>query len=232
MKKLFSIILVILMSLSLFTLTSCADKETPDTSTEPSASAPAETAEPSAEPADLPTAIFADAGWDSIQFHNAVMMFIAENAYGMKTEQISGSTAVTYEAMKSGDITVYSEVWTDNIASYDEDVESGSILEMGINFDDDMQGLYVPRYVIEGDAERGIEPMAPGLKTVEDLKNYADVFADPDDSSKGRILGAISGWAIDDVMRAKYEYYGLDEMYNYVDPGSDAALARIICRCL
>ncbi len=228
MKKLFSILLVLLMTLSLFALTSCAEKETPDTSAEASDSAPAETdatETEAAESADLPKAIFADAGWDSIQFHNAVMMFVAENAYGMETEQISGSTAVTYEAMKSGDITVYSEVWTDNIATYDEDVESGSILEMGLNFDDDMQGLYVPRYVIEGDEERGIEPMAPDLKTVEDLKNYADVFADPDDKSMGRILGAISGWAIDDVMRAKYEYYGLDEMYNYVDPGSDAALA-------
>ena len=83
----------------------------------------------------------------------------------------------------------------------------------------------MPRYVIEGDAERGIEPMAPDLKTVEDLKNYPEIFPDPADPNKGQILGSISGWAIDDVMRAKYEYYGLDEMYNYVDPGSDAALS-------
>lgn len=198
MKKIISIILITVLALSI--LASCGKKE------------PVK-------------AVFADAGWESIQFHNAVMMFIAENAYDMETEQISGSTPITWTALLSGDIDIESETWTDNLSTYDDDIASGKIIELGLNYGDNAQGLYVPRYVIEGDPERGIEPMAPDLKTVEDLKNYADVFADPDDSSKGRILGAISGWDIDTIMRNKYEYYGLDEMYNYVDPGSDAALA-------
>lgn len=170
-------------------------------------------------------AIFADAGWGSIQFHNAVMMFIAETAYDLETEQISGSTPITWAAFLTGEINVYSEVWTDNLVTYDEDIASGAIEELSLNFADNAQGLYVPRYVIEGDAERDIAPMAPDLVTVEDLKNYPDVFADPNDSSMGRILGSISGWAVDEIIRAKYEFYGLNEMYNYVDPGSDSALA-------
>jgi glycine betaine/proline transport system permease protein/glycine betaine/proline transport system substrate-binding protein len=100
-----------------------------------------------------------------------------------------------------------------------------SFQELSVNFDDDIQGFYVPRYVIEGDEERGIEAVAPDLVTVADLANYSDVFQDPDDPTMGRIYGAISGWAIDDVMRNKWEYYGLDEMYNYIDPGSETALA-------
>jgi glycine betaine/proline transport system permease protein/glycine betaine/proline transport system substrate-binding protein len=110
------------------------------------------------------------------------------------------------------------ETWTDNIATYDEDVESGAIIELGLNYGDNEQGFYVPRYVIEGDAERGIEAMAPDLKSVEDLANYSDVFVDPDDPSMGRIYGAISGWAIDEIMKNKVAYYGLDEYYNYIDP--------------
>lgn len=172
--------------------------------------------------------VFADAGWDSVKFHNAVLMLIAETAYGYETEEISGSTPITWSAFLSGEIDVNSEVWTDNLASYDNDIASGKIVELGINYADNAQGLYVPRYVIEGDPDRGIEPMAPDLKTVEDLKNYPEVFTDPDDPEKGRVFGAISGWEVGKVMRAKYEFYGLDAMYNYIDPGSDAALAAVI----
>lgn len=178
--------------------------------------------------AQAQTTVFGDAGWDSMKFHNAVAMLIAKEAYGMDTEEISGSTAITYNALKRGDIHVYTETWTDSIARYQQDVQSGKIIELGINYDDNTQGLYVPRYVIEGDESRGIAPMAPNLKTVEDLKHYADLFQDPEDPRKGRIYGAISGWMIDEIMQKKVEFYGLDSLYNYVDPGSDPALAAAI----
>ncbi|NLL37440.1 MAG: ABC transporter substrate-binding protein [Fretibacterium sp.] len=172
--------------------------------------------------------IFGDAGWDSMKFHNAVAMLIAEKAYGYTTDVISGSTAITYNALLKGDIHVYMETWTDSIAPYQDDVKAGRLVELGVNYADNIQGLYVPRYVIDGDAERGIEPMAPDLKTVEDLKRYSELFKDPEDPRKGRIYGAISGWQIDEIMRKKVEFYGLDKMYNYIDPGSDPALAAAI----
>jgi ABC-type proline/glycine betaine transport system substrate-binding protein len=55
-----------------------------------------------------------------------------------------------------------------------EDIASGLYQELGLNFGDNMQGLYVPRYVIEGDTERGIEAMAPDLKAVADLAKYPE----------------------------------------------------------
>lgn len=172
--------------------------------------------------------VFGDAGWDSMKFHNAVAMYIAETAYDIETEETSGTTAVTYGALKTGDIQVYMETWQDSIATYKDDVTAGTVKELGVNYDDNIQGLYVPRYVIEGDEERGIEAIAPDLKTVEDLAKYSDIFTDPDDPTKGRIYGAISGWAVDEIIRKKVEFYGLDSNYNYMDPGSDAALAAAI----
>lgn len=172
--------------------------------------------------------VFGEAGWDSMKFHNAVGMFIAEAAFDIETDEISGSSAITYGALKTGDVQVYMETWTDSFATYDDDLIEGKIVELSVNYDDNTQGLYVPRYIIEGDAERGIEAIAPDLKTVEDLKKYSDIFTDPDDTSKGRIYGAISGWEVDVILRNKYEYYGLDQFYNYIDPGSDSALAASI----
>ncbi len=172
--------------------------------------------------------VFGEAGWDSMKFHNAVAMYIAKNAYDMKTEETSGSTAITYSALKTGDIQIYMETWTDSIATYKKDLTEGSIVELSINYADNKQGFYVPRYVIEGDTKRGIKAVAPDLKTVEDLKKYSNIFTDPDNTSKGRIYGAISGWAVDDVLRKKYVFYGLDKVYNYIDPGSDSALSASI----
>jgi glycine betaine/proline transport system permease protein/glycine betaine/proline transport system substrate-binding protein len=169
--------------------------------------------------------VFGDAGWDSIRLHNAIASFIGETAYDIEAEELSGTTPITYNGLKSGDISVMMEMWSDNLATYVDDLAAGEFTELSVNFDDNAQGFYVPRYIIEGDEERGIEATAPGLKTVADLINYSGVFVDPDDTSKGRIYGAISSWDIDTVMRNKYEFYGLDSCYNYMDPGSDSALA-------
>lgn len=172
--------------------------------------------------------VFADADWDSIRFHNSVAKVIIENGYGYETDVVMGTTPVTFTALRNGDINAYMEVWSDNIATYDEAIESGDILELSVNFSDNAQGLYVPTYVIEGDQERGIEPLAPDLKYVKDLSKYKDIFKDPEDPNKGRIYGSISGWAADEFLFKKYEAYNLNETYNYLRPGSDTALSASI----
>lgn len=181
-----------------------------------------------ASPKPAKTLRFADVGWDSILFHNAVAGTVAEAVFGYQWTEVSGSTPITHEAVKKGEIDVHMEVWTDNLSSYADDIAAGDLKEVGVNFDDNAQGLYVPRYVIEGDPARGIEPMAPDLKTVADLKNYASLFKDPEDSSKGIIYGGIAGWEITEIIHKKYLYYGLDATYNYIEPGTDAATSAVL----
>ncbi|MDO5041327.1 MAG: glycine betaine ABC transporter substrate-binding protein [Peptoniphilus sp.] len=171
---------------------------------------------------------FADAGWDSVKFHSAVAGTILQELYGYTWSEVTASTPVAHQGLISGEIDIMMEAWTQNIPSYDEDVAAGKLEEVGVNFDDNYQGIYVPRYVVEGDEERGIEPSAPDLINVWDLKNYPDVFKDDEDSSKGRVYGAIPGWEIDNIMHKKYLHYGLDENFVYFRPGSEAALATAI----
>lgn len=175
--------------------------------------------------ADEAPILFADVGWDSIRLHNAIAGTIAQEVWGYQWEEITGSTPITSEGVMSGDIDVHMEMWTDNLPSYAEDIAKGRLKEVSVNFDDNYQGLYVPRYVIEGDQERGIEPMAPDLKTVADLARYPDLFADPEDPGRGRIFGGLPGWEVTEIMEKKVAYYGLDASYNYVLPGSDAAMS-------
>lgn len=172
--------------------------------------------------------VFADAGWDSIKFHNAVAGLIAEKLYGYSWSEVPGSSTILHEGLLKGEIDVHMEVWTDNLATYTEDLAADKFKDLGKNFDDNNQGFYVPRYIIEGDAERGIEATAPDLKYVWDLKKYPDLFPDDETKGMGRIYGGIPGWEVDTILHNKYLHYGLDENFIYFRPGSDAALASAI----
>ena len=171
------------------------------------------------------TVVLGDSGWDSIKFHNSVIAYIAQHGYGLKVKTLSGSSGIVYTALKRGDIDVLSETWVDNLATYKDDVAQKTVIPLGLNFGDNKQGLYVPRYVIEGIPSKGIPPVAPDLKTVADLARYSKVFIDPEDPTKGRIYGAIPGWEIDKVMYKKFLYYNLDKSYHYFRPGSEANLS-------
>lgn len=166
-----------------------------------------------------------DNGWDSQMLHNHIAKFIVENAFENYTFVLStGSSTMNWQALVAGDIDIDIESWTDNVATYPDDVANGDIVDIGILVPNSAQGLYVPRYVIEGDAERGIEPMAPELKTVMDLKKYPHLFPDDEDKTKGRIYGSIPGWMADQELHKKYIAYGLDEMYTYTRLGSESTL--------
>lgn len=172
--------------------------------------------------------IFADAGWDSIKLHNAIAGTVAKALYGYTFTEIPGSSTVLHEGLLNGEIDVHMEEWTDNLPPYYDDLDAGKFHELGINFDDNYQGIYVPRYVIEGDSERGIEASAPDLKSVWDLKKYPEVFKDEENPDLGRMYGAIPGWEVDKIINNKFFHYGLDENFVYFRPGSEAALTAAI----
>ena len=159
--------------------------------------------------------IFADVGWDSIKLNNAMAGLIAEQVFDYSYSEVPGSTPITHEALINNEVDVVMEEWTNNLPTYEKDQKAGKFTELGINFDDNYQGLYIPRYVADAN---------PGLKTVKDLKDYADLFTDPEDPSKGCIYGGIPGWEATEIMKKKVHTYGLSENYNYIVPGSNAAL--------
>lgn len=172
--------------------------------------------------------ILADPGWDSVRFHNEVARIILEEGYGYETEVMPGSTANLFLGQRNGEVDILMETWQDTIPEYSEALEAGDIKELSINFDDNKMGIYVPAYVIKGDPERGIEPMAPDLETVEDLMKYAHLFEDPEDPGRAMIVNAPPAWNVAETMKIKIESYGLDEKYNLSNSGSSSALAASI----
>ncbi|HEU5141421.1 MAG TPA: ABC transporter substrate-binding protein [Bacillales bacterium] len=168
--------------------------------------------------ADKEKIVFADAGWGSIRVHNWVARTIIEEGYGYPTGVTQGSSPVTILGLQNGDIDVYMEIWTQNVKEpWQKALKSGKVKQVSVNYDDNKQGFYVPTYVIEGDPERGIEPMAPDLKTTKDLLKYTDVFG-------GRIVGAPLGWSVEGVAKQQMKKYGLKGKYDYFPPGSGTSL--------
>ena len=167
---------------------------------------------------------FADLGWDSAIVENRIAQYILENGYGYETEAIPGETIPLLQGLINGDVDIYIEVTVDQQPSYPPAVENGDVLDHGLNWDGSVQGWYVPTYVIEGDEERGIEPMAPDLKHVNDLPQYAELFEDPEEAGMGRFYDCIAGWECERVNEAKFNAYGLNESFNRFLPGSGTAL--------
>ncbi|MFO7497570.1 MAG: ABC transporter substrate-binding protein [Desulfobacterales bacterium] len=183
------------------------------------------------------TIVFADFGWDSVQVHNRIAAFIIEKGLGHPVKYVQGETIILNTALiqaKGGEApNVNMETWTENWQElYDEGLAKGQdpnsndgFVLLGANFPNSVQGWYVPRYVVEGDEERGIKPMAPGLKSVADLPKYWELFKDPEDPSKGLFHSCIPGWACAEINEKKFETYGIKENYNIMQPGSGPALA-------
>ena len=172
---------------------------------------------------------FGDMQWQSLWVNNAIAGFIIEKGYGYPVETVEVTTPIMQVSLLRGDLDVALEIWTGNMVDwYTEVTESGRLLDLGKVMDRTTQGWYVPAYVVKCDPDRSIAPMAPDLKSVEDLKRYATLFADPEEPGKGLLLNCITGWDCANVNRVKLHAYGLADLYNVQEPGSSGALDAAI----
>jgi len=164
-------------------------------------------------------ATFADLGWDSAMVHTRIAAFILENGFDYPESIFTpGETIPLTAGLAKGDIDINMEIWYDNQKeAVDGFVTDGSIVKLGINFDDDWQGFLVPTYMIE-------DGLLPSDISVDNIGQYWQLFVDPEDPNKGAFYSCIPGWECEKVNQAKFEAYGLDQNFNVVLPGSGAAL--------
>jgi glycine betaine/proline transport system substrate-binding protein len=168
--------------------------------------------------------VFAGMDWQSNAFHTAVAQKILEAGYGCKTDVLPGTTIPLLQGVAQGDIDVVMEVWKDNVtAVWNRGLRRRQVVELGTNFPDAVQGWYVPRYLVEGEAAK-----APNLKAVSDLPAHKALFTDPEEPQKGRFYNCIAGWNCEVINSAKLQAYGLAAHFTNFRPGTGAALAAAI----
>ncbi|MCC9624488.1 ABC transporter substrate-binding protein [Thalassospira sp. MA62] len=172
------------------------------------------------------TVKFAGISWESGDFITKVMMKILNEGYGCAVDSIPGNSITLEQATANNDVQIFAEEWLGRSDIWNKAVEQGKVKAIGATFVGASEGWFVPDYVINGDAERGIEPMAPDLKSVTQLSDpkIVELFTDPEEPSKGRFLNCPSGWTCEGISSAKLEAYGLDEQYVNFRPGTGTAL--------
>lgn len=181
--------------------------------------------------ADARPVTIVDFSWDSVQVHNRIAAYVIEKGFGKKTDFIFAESLPGFMGMERGDADFSMEGWIDNLLEVWERVTgNGKMVSLGANYPDAPQGWYVPTYLIKGDRDRGIEAAAPDLKSVTDLPKYKDLFKDPEDPGKGRLLNGPAGWRITSINEMKVRGYGLDKDINPFSAGSETALAASIKR--
>lgn len=170
--------------------------------------------------------VFGELDWESAQVATWLARLILESGFGCDTEAISGTVVPLYLGAIRGDVDVIMEVWTDNVpVPWSEAVADGVVEQVGLAFDDAAQGWFVPRYLIEGDADRGIEAQAPDLHSVFDLPAYAQLFRDPEQPNQGRFYNCVIGWQCELINSVKLHAYGLDDYFTDFKVGTGVALA-------
>ena len=159
--------------------------------------------------------------WDSANIHSAIAKYILENGYGCDTQVTKGRTNPILAALIDNKIDIIFEHWTDNnVALIDPELSSGNLVDLGINTPASEQAFFIDRATSE----------TYNITSVADLKKNKiwELFKDPEDSTKGRIISCIFGWTCYTINYVKIIEYGLGDLYNLYDPGTSAGLDKTI----
>lgn len=167
----------------------------------------------------------ADGNWDAVQVINSIAEKIIEAGYDCEVGLRSGAMVPLFTAVQRNDVDIFMDVWPANNAEILEKTLDAGAVDLGVMYSDATEGWYVPRYVVEGDSSRGIEAMAPGLKSVKDLPEYKDLFAPSENASKGRFYNCPIGWGCEQTNNVKLKEYGLLDSFDNFNPGSGSGLA-------
>ena len=161
-----------------------------------------------------------DGPWDSHDVTRTLLEKILIDEMGYEMEHTTVAYGSLWPALAQGDIHVSIEHWTGNSwPTYLKFVEEEKTIDdVGPLGYAGHTGWYMPRYVVEGDADRGIEAVAPELVWASELNDYKDLFAVTETAPKGRIVAIETGWG---QQVERVEAYDLD--YEVVFAGSEAA---------
>jgi len=173
---------------------------------------------------------FVDFSWDSVQIHNRIAAFIMEHGYGYEPDFVFTQSAPGLLGLERGNIHVAMELWVMSYLDWWNRAveEEGKVLDLGDTFPKGLGGWYVPTYIIKGDKERGIEAVAPDLRSVFDLPEYWELFIHKENPKKGRFYNGPTGWSTSHINTIRFKTYGLDEYFDIFPTGSDTALQTAI----
>lgn len=165
-----------------------------------------------------PTIRFADEQYKSQTTNNAIAQFIIEHGYGYPTETLVMTGEEMETLLIKGDIDIQMEGWQQNRMDWYQANIDKNIKNLGMTYPGGPQFFIIPKWVAE---EYNIE-------TIFDMKEYWELFKDPNDPSRGVFYNCSPGSSCNKINSVKLEAYGLYKHFNIVSPETFAALDTIL----
>lgn len=163
---------------------------------------------------------FAGMSWMSNLMMVEIERTIVEDGYGCNTQIEAGDTVPMIAALVRGDVDIYNELWVDSAPEdWVSANDAGTVESLGSTYSGGIEGWWIPAYVAEEN---------PGLRSVYDLPEYAELFEDPEEPGMGRIYNCPEGWVCGAVNNNLLQAFELDDDYVMFSPGSGAALDAAI----
>ena len=160
--------------------------------------------------------VFSDLNWPSAEIQARVAAFIVEHGYGYPTELVPGDTVSLWQALVNNDTHVTMEIWPAQ-QEWLLDVDEGTLVTLGTSLDTGWEAWVIPQYLKDAN---------PGLVSVTDIPEYADLFVTADSQGKARFVTCLPGWACEQVNEAKVESYGLTEYVHLPQPRIGSGAVR------
>jgi glycine betaine/proline transport system substrate-binding protein len=167
---------------------------------------------------------FAGLNWESGMLLTDVLQIVLKDGYGCDIDTLPGNSITMENALSSNDIQVLAEEWVGRSEVWNKAAETGKVVGVGAPIIGATEGWYVPRYVVDGDVKRNLKPKAPALKNIADLSQFAGLFKDQEEPSKGRFYNCPAGWTCELENSEMLKSYGLEASYTNFRPGTGPAL--------
>ncbi|KPY39914.1 Histidine transporter, periplasmic histidine-binding protein [Pseudomonas amygdali pv. myricae] len=171
---------------------------------------------------------FAGLNWESAMLLTDILQVVLDKGYGCTVDALPGNSIAMENALSTNDIQIFAEEWVGRSEVWSKAAAAGKVVGVGAPIVGAVEGWYVPRYVIEGDAKRKLEAKAPNLKSISDLAQYSAVFKDQEEPGKGRFYNCPAGWTCELENSEMLKSYGLESKYTNFRPGTGPALDAAI----
>jgi glycine betaine/proline transport system substrate-binding protein len=175
--------------------------------------------------ADCGDVTIASMNWQSAEVISNLDKIILNEGYGCNAEITVGDTVPTITSMaEKGQPDIAPEAWIDLLPDVvKKGREDGRIVQVGSPLPDGgVQGWWIPKYFADAH---------PDIKTISDMLKHPELFADPEDPSKGAIFNGPQGWGGTVVTAQLYKAFGAEKAgFTLIDTGSAAGLDGSIAK--
>lgn len=165
---------------------------------------------------EKPTITFIQGDWSSQLICTEIVEQIVSEQLAYPTDRVAVAISLGWPAMEKGEADIATEIWLPLRQPEIQPYLDKGCLELAGEIFPGGSGWIIPRFVVEGDPARGIEPMAPDLKSFLDLKDvdkggkgYWKLFENPEKPGLGELVGGSPGWVDDPSDRSMIRAYEL-----------------------